>query len=107
MPAYIQLDVLTVQQALCTIVQDDVANVMILVENVSDALALCRRFSFIRAVNVGGLRYRPAKKSLHRAVYVNDQDIADFRALHEAGIDVSIQIIPTDRKIPIIERLSR
>ncbi len=106
-PAYIQLDVVTVQQALYTFVADDMANVMVLVENVADALTLCRRYPFIREVNVGGLRYRPAYKSLHRAVYVSDQDIADFQALFEAGVYVTIQIIPTDRKIPIMERLSR
>ncbi len=106
-PAYIQLDVVTVQQALCAFVPNDVANLMVLVENVADALKLCRRYPFIREINVGGLRYRPAYKSLHRAVYVNDQDITDFQALFEAGVHVTIQIIPTDRKIPLIERLSR
>lgn len=56
----------------------------------------------IKSVNVGNMHIQPGKRILHEAhVYVDDNDMADFEAMKQAGAEVYIQITPGDKKYKI------
>ena len=53
-------------------------------------------------MNVGNMHADGKKTVYHEShVYVDDQDLADFDAIKSAGVDLFIQILPTDRKTEI------
>ena len=56
----------------------------------------------IKSVNVGNMHADGKKTVYHEShVYVDDQDLADFDAIKAAGVDLFIQILPTDHKTEI------
>lgn len=105
-PAHIELDVLTMEQALTVLAEGIRNKTMLLLERIADAVTLCSAFEEIRNVNLGGLRYRPGKVSLNRAVYVAPEESEDLRALETSGVSVWLQIVPTDPKVLATNRLA-
>ena len=55
----------------------------------------------IHELNVGNMHYSEGKRQLTKKVYVDDQDLADFKALEDAGVDVYIQDVPGDPRSKI------
>lgn len=52
----------------------------------------------IKELNVGNMHFSKGKRQLTKKVYVDDQDLADFKAMEDAGVDVYIQDVPGDPK---------
>lgn len=52
----------------------------------------------IKELNVGNMHFSKGKRPLTKKVYVDDQDLADFKAMEDAGVDVYIQDVPGDPK---------
>ncbi len=52
----------------------------------------------IKAVNVGNMHFSEGKRQITKKVYVDDQDIADLKAIEAYGIDVFLQDTPEDVK---------
>lgn len=56
----------------------------------------------IKSVNIGNMHVKDGKHTLHEQhVYVDDQDLADFTAMKEKGVEIYIQIAPGDKKYKI------
>lgn len=55
----------------------------------------------IHELNVGNMHYSEGKRQLTKKVYVDDQDLVDFKALEDAGVDVYIQDVPGDPRSKI------
>lgn len=104
-PRHLLLEVWSMQTALDQLVTTFDTATIILVERVADALTLCKHFSWIRHVNVGGLRYQPDRHSLNRAVYVTPEDVVELLEIEELGVEVSLQIVPSDAKVALRDRL--
>ena len=52
-------------------------------------------------LNVGNMHSSPGKRQITKKVYVDDKDMEDLKYLKEKGIDIFIQDVPDDTKIPI------
>ena len=48
----------------------------------------------IHELNVGNMHFSEGKRAITKKVYVDDSDLADFKAIEEAGVDVYIQDVP-------------
>ncbi|MGV3466352.1 MAG: PTS sugar transporter subunit IIB [Heyndrickxia sp.] len=82
------------------------SNVLVLVKNTEDALALVKTSGgVIKEVNVGGLRYSEGKRKLTDLVAVDDQDIANFKEMEELGVDLEFRMLPRDKKKSLKEIL--
>ena len=71
---------------------------MIVTGNVKDAVRLARETTQIRSINLGGTKAAPDRHALSPTVYVSDEE---EKLLHEAaaeGIEVFIQVVPSDAK---------
>jgi len=50
----------------------------------------------ISSVNVGGLYYKEGRRQISTTVYVDDEMIAAFQQLHEAGVALEVRTHPSD-----------
>ena len=57
----------------------------------------------IKEVNVGNMHFTQGKRQISKKVYVDDQDMADLKAIQDAGVDLYIQDVPGDLKERIKE----
>lgn len=48
----------------------------------------------IHKVNVGNMHFAAGKRAISKKVYVDDNDLADLKAIQDAGVDVYIQDVP-------------
>ena len=55
----------------------------------------------IKDVNVGNMHFSEGKRQISEKVYVDDQDMADLKAIEACGVNVFIQDVPTSKKQPI------
>lgn len=77
-------------------------SILLVVHNPASARKLIEGGVPIKLVNVGNMHADGKKTVYHEShVYTDDKDLADFDAIKAAGIDLFIQILPTDRKIEI------
>ncbi|WP_096818417.1 PTS galactosamine transporter subunit IIB [Lactococcus fujiensis] len=52
----------------------------------------------IKELNIGNMHFSDGKRALNKKVYVDDQDVEDFKILIENGVNVYIQDLPGDVK---------
>ena len=52
----------------------------------------------IKEVNVGNMHFSEGKQQISKKVYVDAADLADLKAIEDAGVDVYIQDVPGDTK---------
>lgn len=50
----------------------------------------------IKEVNVGNMHFSQGKRQISKKVYVDDTDLADLKAIQDAGVDLYIQDVPGD-----------
>lgn len=52
----------------------------------------------IKEVNVGNMHFSEGKRQISAKVYVDDKDLADLKAIEDAGVDVYIMDVPGNPK---------
>ncbi len=52
----------------------------------------------IKEVNVGNMHFSEGKRQISKKVYVDDKDLADLKAIEDAGVDVYIMDVPGEAK---------
>lgn len=52
----------------------------------------------ITEVNVGNMHFSQGKRQISKKVYVDDADMADLKAIEDAGVDLYIQDVPGEAK---------
>ena len=80
------------------------SQVLVLIDSVKDAHALCAALPEIRSVNFGGLRAKTGSKPISKAIALTDQDMALVRELLQQGIELEVRQVPTDKK-QLVENL--
>jgi mannose/fructose/N-acetylgalactosamine-specific phosphotransferase system component IIB len=106
-PRQLTLEVLTVSEALERLSQQQPEKTLVLMERVQDVLTLSKVFPWIKDVNLGGLRYRPGKINISRAVYLLPEEVDILIELEVLGIRVSLQTVPTDAKVSVFDKIPR
>lgn len=76
----------------------DKYKLFIIVESVEDAYRLSNEVPAIKVINIGGMKARDDRKQISKAVFVSDQDIAWLTEMNEKGIDLQVQLVPSDHK---------
>lgn len=52
----------------------------------------------IHELNVGNMHFSKGKHQISKKVYVDDDDLTDFKAIEEKGVNIFIQDVPGDMK---------
>lgn len=80
----------------------DKYKLFIIVESVEDAYRLVNACPAITSVNVGGMKSREDRKQVSKAVFVSDDDVEKLKELNNKGIELFVQLVPSDKKQDII-----
>ncbi len=97
-PNGVSLSVLPVDKAALRIKEGNYEGqrVLMLIKTPGTLLKLVERGVEIKAVNVGNLTYADGKAKVSNTVAVTKEDVANFRKLKEKGVDLLIQLIPSN-----------
>lgn len=70
-------------------------HIFLVVENPEDALRLVKGGVPIKKLNIGNMHMAEGKRQVATSVAVDDADVQAFRELQEAGVELSIQRVPS------------
>lgn len=76
----------------------DKYKLFIIVESVEDAYRLSNKVPAIKVINIGGMKARDDRRQISKAVFVSEQDEAWLTEMNEKGIDLQVQLVPSDHK---------
>ena len=76
-------------------------NTMVLVDNVLDALKICKNTDCIHYVNMGGQRMGEGRHAILDTVYVSDQDLKELKQIEDLGIEVEVKKMITNPGYPL------
>lgn len=79
--------------------------VLLLVDNPKSVVYLVEHGIEIKEVNVGGMHFRPGKNQISNFIFVNQEDIDNFKKLREKDIYLEGRDVPTRTPIDIAESL--
>lgn len=83
------------------------AKVLVLVNSVADAFALCNGVQDIRAINFGGLRAREGARMISKAVAVTHDDEGLIRELIRRGLELEVRQVPSDARQNVADLISQ
>ena len=83
------------------------AKVLILVNAVADAFAICNGVPDVRAINFGGLRARDGARMISKAVALTNDDEDLVRELIRRGLELEIRQVPSDAKQKLADLISQ
>ena len=98
-PPNIKLEIKTIDQAaeLLTSGGLDRSKVLLIMRNSASALRLMEKDVGIDKINVGNVSSGSGRKKYTKSVWLNEQDIAEYKALRDRGIELEIQIVPSEK----------
>lgn len=79
---------------------------ILLVDTPKSIVRLIKENVTINSVNIGGMHFKPGKKQIAPFIFVDDDDIENFRILHLQGIRLEGRDVPTCAAIDIAKVLS-
>lgn len=79
--------------------------VLMVVETPRDVVRLLDLGLDITSVNVGGMTYKENMTRISEAVSVGPDDIEAFKELDKRGVALSLQQLPNNNPIPLMDRL--
>ena len=105
-PAGMQIDILSVKGAANTVKSDaDSANTMLLFKRISAALELARELqgssSKMAELNLGNLGSVPGRVQVTKNIFLSEEERTQIRELQDLGVNVFLQMLYTDPKVPV------
>ncbi|MEA4912119.1 MAG: PTS sugar transporter subunit IIB [Oscillospiraceae bacterium] len=79
---------------------------MLLFNDPADVLYLVEHGYALQRLNVGGMKNNGEKRQIARAVAVSDAQAQTLRRIADAGVEVTIQMVPNDTKITLAQALA-
>ena len=73
-------------------------SLFIICETVEIAAKLAREFK-IKSVNLGNISFGDGKQKISKSIYINEDEKRTIKELIDEGVDVFIQMVPTENKI--------
>ncbi len=103
----ISASVLTLKETIAVLLSDQVKTerILLLVDTPKSIVDLVEAGVDILEVNVGGMHFRAGKNQIAPFIFVDDEDIAQFRRLHDKGIKLEGRDVPTRTPIDIARAL--
>ena len=80
-------------------------NTLILTTNPEDVLKLVEGGVEINSVNIGGMSFKEGKKQITPSVYVDEEDIENFKKLYDRGIELELRRVSTDIKVDLMTKI--
>lgn len=77
----------------------DKYKLFIVVESVEDAYKLTKNVSFIKSINLGGVKSKEGTRNISKAVNLLPEEEEMLKELDKAGIEIEIRQLPTDTKV--------
>ena len=81
--------------------RNDETKTILLLGTVETTVSLCNGVAGIERVNVGGLHEREGRSPRLPYLYLTDEEAQQLRQLHDGGIEVTAQDVPTARALPV------
>ncbi len=78
---------------------------MLIFTNPFDVLRTIEGGVKIPFINLGGMKYKSGKTQLTKAVSLDEEDKKEFREIKRKGVEVIIQMVPSDKRTRIEELL--
>lgn len=78
----------------------DKYNLFIVVESIADAAKLTEALN-LPDLNLGGTKSAPDKRKLSKAIYVTNEEEGILKQIISDGVNVRIQMVPTEKAIPV------
>lgn len=107
-PPDLKSSVLTIDETIKALENDDYDDerVILLVDSPKSIVELVNANVEIKEVNVGGMHFRPGKNQISNFIFVDQEDIDNFRLLYEKGIRLEGRDVPTRTRLDIAKVLS-
>ena len=77
--------------------------IFLIMQTPEDALTLVQGGVPIKSLNIGNMHYSEGKVGLSNKVFVDETDKQAFRDMLNLGVDVYLQELPNDKKVPVKE----
>ena len=102
-----EASVLTVDETVEAFQKDEFKSerVILLADSPKAIVSLVEQSVPITSVNVGGMHFKPGKKQIANFIFVDDEDIENFRILHSKGISLEGRDVPTCAAVDIAKVL--
>ena len=81
--------------------------VILITETLKDVLEIYKSGIHFEKLNIGGLHYKDSKKELNNYIYIDSDDIVFISQLHDFGIEINGQDVPTAKKVNIGELIKK
>lgn len=108
-PPNITVDVLPVKDGFEAIINASKAqtSTLVLVKGPEALTALLEMGIEIKEVIIGGMQFKSGRKQVTRTVSVTPEEAEEFWKLHDRGVELTIQLVPTERRSQLITTLNR
>lgn len=79
---------------------------LVLLTNPTDALQLQKGGVAFKELNLGGIKFTPEREQFTRAVSLTELERTQLKEIGDAGVDVYVQMIPSDKRTSLTKLLS-
>lgn len=83
----------------------DKYKMLVLFESVDDAYQVISETTCIKELNLGGMKNSSERKQISKAVHLSESDVRQINELRSRGVEVTVQLVPDDAKVNIIDLL--
>ena len=80
---------------------------MLLFASPQDVVEVVEAGVDLKSVNIGGMRFGEGKKMITNFISVDSKDVESFLDLMNAGIELEIRQVPTDRKTDLMQLIKK
>jgi len=108
-PLHIEVFVCTINEAvdkLKEVAEDSKRKAIVLVKAPGVLLQLLDNGVNMKKIIVGGIGTRNDRKSFYKSIHVSDKEIGDFKEIINRGIELYVQMVPSDSGIPVSKLIS-
>jgi D-glucosaminate-specific PTS system IIB component len=102
-PKGITVDVYTKDQAIEEYQKDRLGKgkLLILFKDIPTSYNTIKKGLPIKYIQLGGVASAPGKKSVFRAISLDDQDVQCLKEMKEQGVEIAVHIIPEESKVEV------
>jgi len=106
-PEHLQASVFTLEETIAVLNNGDFKDerVLLLVDSPKSVVYLVDHGIEMTKVNVGGMHFKPGKNQISTFIFVDQEDIANFKILCERGIVLEGRDVPTRSPVDICQVL--
>lgn len=108
-PSGIEVDIKTAAEAGAAYQEDTLGagNIFLLFKDVHSARASHEAGLAFETLQLGGIPAEAGRKVVFPAVALGPSEVEDIRALHDAGVDIQVQVVPEEAGISYEDALKK